>query len=129
MGIIEGWRAIRYRNAGDLRSNNKAALSSLKVLADIADKRDKKAITDEDAAKLSQKIVNAMLDLYEKGGLIREIPVVEEVSNQKLIEALQPKCLPAPEPNGLPEAKTPKKRVKKVKSETQEKLDKEGEQQ
>lgn len=127
--LIEGWQAIRHRNAGDLRSNNKAALLSLKVLDDIASKRDKRAITDEDAAKLCQKIVNATLNLYENGGLIREIPVVEEVPNQKLIEALQPKRLPAPATKELPEGEATKKKVKKVKSKTKEKSDKEGQQQ
>ncbi len=124
--LIEGWQAIRHRCAGDLRSNNKATLSGLKVLADIKEKRDKNVIKDEDADKLSQKIVNSMLDLYEKGGLIREIPVVEEVSNQRLIEELQPKRLPAPTPKALPEGEAPKKKVKsKTKKRTKTKTQQE----
>lgn len=113
--LIEAWQRIRHRKAEDIQQNNVAILSSLKVLDEIKAKRNKKVISDEDANKLCRKIINASLGLFEKGALIREIPVAETVLNQNLIETMQPKRLPPPAPKQLPEAKTTKKVSKKSK--------------
>lgn len=94
--LIEAWNRIRHRRADDLATNNKAVLSSLSVLDEINTRREKGTIEPEDAANLTNKIIQSTIGLFETGALPREIPSIENVPNLKLIEALQPKLLTGP---------------------------------
>lgn len=117
--FVETWDRIRHRKAEDLERNSRAVLIGLQTLDTIKSRRDKKAITNEDADKLCQKINKSMLDIFGRGALIREIPREQTVSNQELIEGIQQKRLPPPSPKQLPEPKKLKKPLKKPKAKKQ----------
>lgn len=114
--LVEAWHKIRHRKAEDVQRHNATVLSTLDVLEEIKAKRDKKVISDEDAEKLGRKVINATLDLFRRGGLIREIRPEETVSNQKLMEGIGPQRLLPAAPEQLPEAKEAKKPAKKRKT-------------
>lgn len=124
--LVEIWGKIRHRQADILERKNTAVLSSLTALEKLKDGRDKQAISQEDADKFAEKIIKASLDLFKHGALIREIPAVEAVSNQKLIEGFQQKQLPgATVTEQLPSTKS-KKSEKRKKSKAKEKKEDEN---
>jgi hypothetical protein len=106
--IVTLWNKFRYSEADRLRKNLTTAAEGLKLMQEIKDKRDKNVINDEDADKLTGKIMVGISNLFRSGATIREIYPVVMVSNQKLLEDLSATKL-------LPEATTPKEIKKDVK--------------
>lgn len=90
----------------------------LKLLQDIKEKRDKTIINDEDATKLTGKIIGGICKLFRNGATIREINSVVTVSNQNLLEHFsERKLLPKPKPKPeVAEKKAAKKKATRKKT-------------
>ena len=114
--IIELWHQIRYRRITDSHMSNKAILDSLTVLEEIDARRDKNILTANEAYSLRTRILQAAMGLMNEGALIREIPAVETVTNQELLEERQQRLLPAP-PETVTKAKAPTKPRRRRKKE------------
>ena len=113
--IIELWNQIRYRRIRDSHMNNKALLESLTVLEEIDAQRATNILSDNEADTLRTRILQAAMGLMDEGALIREIPAVETVTNQELLEERQQRLLPPP-PETVTKAKArtqPRRRRKK----------------
>jgi hypothetical protein len=103
--LIAAWNMLRHRKADDLATNGKAVLSTLSVIEEIHAQHKKGTIGPEHAANLTNEIIKATIGLFETGALPREIPSNENVSNLRLVQALQPKLLTGP-PEGAPHPST-----------------------
>lgn len=96
--FVDAWFNIRHRKADDFQRNGKAVLEGLNILKQIQSHSKTNALNPEDANRLSQQITKSMLELFEAGALLREVPDVENVSNKSLMQGMQQKLLPpAPE--------------------------------
>ena len=116
--LVEAWLRLRHRKADKFRANAQAALEGIAVLDKLEKLRQKKSISQEDANNIRARLIKAVIGLFEKGALPREVAGVETVPNVNLITGFQPKMLPPPakgkgEPKKLPKAKKSKKRAKK----------------
>lgn len=92
--ICEVWRLIRHQRAESVRANLRAVSDSLHTLEKITKGREKGHVTESEARELRARAVNATLDLFKEGALISDILPEETVSNQQLLENIQPKLLP-----------------------------------
>jgi hypothetical protein len=92
--LVEGWNLIRYRKVEDFRHNNKALLESLEGIKRVHSMHEQGIIGQEDASRLRRQILESALSLFEAGALPREVPKIEIVSNQSLLEEMQRKLLP-----------------------------------
>ena len=116
--IVELWDKCRHSEAEKLRKNITAAAEGLKLMQDIKEKRDKTIINDEDATKLTGKIIGGICKLFQNGATIREIDSVVTVSNQNLLEHFsERKLLPKPKPEVVEKKAAKKKTAKKKKEE------------
>ena len=114
--IIELWHQIRYRRITDSHMSNKAILDTLTVLKEIDAQRGKNILSDNEADSLHTRILQATMGLMDEGALIREIPAVETVTNQELLEERQQRLLPGP-PKTVTKAKAPTKPRRRRKKE------------
>jgi hypothetical protein len=93
--LVEAWNKIRHRKADDLHQNNQTLLGSLEVLRQISHDAQKNILDPEEAMRLREQVIRNTMALFEAGALPREVPNVEIVSNQKLLQGIQVKLLPA----------------------------------
>lgn len=93
--LVEGWNLIRHRKAEDFRHNNKALLESLETIKKIYASQQSGALEPEDALRIRTLVLDSAIALFEEGVMPREIPRVEVVSNQQLLEGFQQKLLTA----------------------------------
>lgn len=110
--LIELWHEIRYRRIEDARRNNIVVLDNLAILEKIEDKRRKKSLSDDEAKLIRTQVLKAMMGFMDEGALIREIPPVETVENQQLLEERQQKLLSGP-PETETNAEAPPKRSRR----------------
>lgn len=95
--IIEAWYKLRHKKAEKIIENNKAILSSLAIMDEIADRERDKILEREEAEQLRRKIITSVYGLFEYGTLIAEIPEKEMVQNaQLLLSSFIPKQLAPP---------------------------------
>lgn len=73
-------------------------LEGLHTLDELAKHRH---LDPEAKKRLEHSIVQSMLDLYQAGALPKEIQAVEVVYNEKLMDTVQQKLLPAPSSSAL----------------------------
>lgn len=92
--IVDLWNKYRHRKAEDYQNNSKALLDGLEVIRQINSLQQKGVFNNEDAERYTRQIIEPALALFEAGALPREIPRVEIVSNQVLLEGIQRKLLP-----------------------------------
>lgn len=93
--LVEFWRRYRHRKAEDFRANAEAMLSGLNVITALDALHQKGTISHEDVARYKRDIIEAGLELFEDGAVPREVPRVEIVPNQGLLESIHRKLLPA----------------------------------
>ena len=108
--IMELWQQIRYQRFEEAHRNNNVILNSLTVLEKIEAQRKKNALNDNEAELLRTQIFKSTMGLLDQGALIREIPPVETVQNQQLLEDRQQRLLPAPPETGTKAGDLPKSR-------------------
>jgi hypothetical protein len=92
--LVELWNRFRHRKAEDYETDVNALLGGLKVTGVIELYRQQGVLNDEDAARYTRLIMETGTSLFKAGALPREVPKVEVVSNQALLEEIQQKLLP-----------------------------------
>lgn len=115
--LLESWRRIRHWRADELTENSKAALSGLEVLRQLGALESGGKLTKEDCNQIRGQVVSSIVEIFGNGAVPREIPSVERVENQRLIEERVTKLLPH-HPSDQVDEKTDeaiKPRKKKVK--------------
>lgn len=113
--LVELWNRFRHRKAEDYETNVYAFMGGLKARATIESQRQQGVISDEDAARYTRLIMESGIALFKAGALPREVPKVEEIQNQKILEEVQQRLLP-PAPSheeGKQNQKQGKKSAKK----------------
>jgi hypothetical protein len=89
-----------------------------------------RSLTGEDGNRFKRAVVTNTLGLFKDGALIQDIPLTEQVDNEKLLNSFGPKLLAAPErPDGptrtspvpapaadLPKAEAPSRKRRSVRA-------------
>jgi hypothetical protein len=96
--LVDLWRALRHRNIEDVQRKTEVLMSGVEAVSKIEEKRKKGLLSEEDAARAKHQIMEAGLGLFEASALPREIPRIEQVSNQQLLHDVSRKLLPPASP-------------------------------
>ena len=87
--ITEMWSKHRHKRADEIINHNRAVSSSIQVLTEIEDRVKKHSLPPEDGERLKRAIISNTLTLFRDGALLVDIPHIEVVDNEKLLNGFR----------------------------------------